>query len=115
MAFLSPSDLQTPGGDIARNLKNWTGLTILNGDGTQPQKARQLIDEAVGPCAWPPWACFATFEGATSARTQFFKIPSNIRAQHLLNLNGNAIRCPVFSLISFLLLSQRARLDTACR
>lgn len=41
------SDYQTPGRDIAANLASFTGLKILNGDGTDPAEAAQLVDEAV--------------------------------------------------------------------
>ena len=43
-----PSDYQTPGRDIAANLASFAGLTIFNGDGTDPVEAARLIDEAVG-------------------------------------------------------------------
>jgi 2-oxoisovalerate dehydrogenase E1 component len=42
-----PSEYQTPGKDIAANLASWTGLTIFNGDGTDPAEAASLIDQAV--------------------------------------------------------------------
>jgi 2-oxoisovalerate dehydrogenase E1 component len=42
-----PSEYQTPGKDIAANLASWTGLTIFNGDGTDPAGAASLIDQAV--------------------------------------------------------------------
>ncbi len=42
-----PSSFQTPGGDIAKNLKNWTGLKIINGDGTIPETAADLTAKAV--------------------------------------------------------------------
>ena len=42
-----PSDYQTPGKDIAANLASFAGLTIINGDGTDPVEAARLIDEAV--------------------------------------------------------------------
>src|SRR5436190_5980499 len=41
------SDYQTPGRDIAANLASFSGLTIFNGDGTDPVEAARLIDEAV--------------------------------------------------------------------
>ena len=41
-------DYQTPGEDIAANLANFSGLTIFNGDGTDPVEASRLIQEAVG-------------------------------------------------------------------
>src|SRR4249919_772517 len=40
------SDYQTPGGDIAANLASFTGLTIFNGDGTDPVEASRLIHDA---------------------------------------------------------------------
>jgi len=43
-----PSAYQTPGGDIAANLANFSGLTIFAGDGTEPAEAARLIGEAVG-------------------------------------------------------------------
>lgn len=43
-----PSEYQTPGKDIAANLASFEGLTIFNGDGTEPTEAARLIDEAVG-------------------------------------------------------------------
>jgi len=42
-----PSEYQTPGKDIAANLANFDGLTIFNGDGTDPAEAAQLVDHAV--------------------------------------------------------------------
>ncbi|MEO7409848.1 MAG: thiamine pyrophosphate-dependent enzyme, partial [Sphingomicrobium sp.] len=41
------SDYQTPGRDIAANLASFSGLKILNGDGTDPQEAARLVAEAV--------------------------------------------------------------------
>jgi 2-oxoisovalerate dehydrogenase E1 component len=42
-----PSQYQTPGKDIAANLASFRGLTIFNGDGTEPEQAAQLIRDAV--------------------------------------------------------------------
>jgi 2-oxoisovalerate dehydrogenase E1 component len=42
-----PSEYQTPGKDIAANLASFSGLTIFNGDGTDPVEASRLIGEAV--------------------------------------------------------------------
>src|SRR5690348_12942889 len=42
-----PSDYQTPGRDIAANLASFSGLTIFNGDGTDPVEASRLIHDAV--------------------------------------------------------------------
>jgi 2-oxoisovalerate dehydrogenase E1 component len=42
-----PSELQTPDGDIAANLKNFRNLHILSGDGTLPAEAASLVKDAV--------------------------------------------------------------------
>ena len=42
-----PSTLQTPDGDIAANLASWKGLTIFDGDGTDPEEAARLTARAV--------------------------------------------------------------------
>src|ERR1700760_195919 len=41
------SQLQTPGANIAANLKSFKGLTILDGDGTDPRIAADLTAQAV--------------------------------------------------------------------
>jgi 2-oxoisovalerate dehydrogenase E1 component len=41
------SDYQTPGRDIAANLESFSGLTIFNGDGTDPEEAARLVEAAV--------------------------------------------------------------------
>ncbi|WP_129790607.1 transketolase C-terminal domain-containing protein [Sphingosinicella sp. CPCC 101087] len=43
-----PSTVQTPGGDIARNLASFGNLHILSGDGTEPGEAARLLEEALG-------------------------------------------------------------------
>ncbi|HEX5462060.1 MAG TPA: transketolase C-terminal domain-containing protein [Steroidobacteraceae bacterium] len=42
-----PSELQTPGGNIAANLRSFSGLELLEGDGADPMQAAQLIADAV--------------------------------------------------------------------
>src|SRR5579871_1195098 len=42
-----PSTLQTPGGNIAANLRSFSGLTILEGDGCDPREAAALTRRAV--------------------------------------------------------------------
>ncbi|HEY7976938.1 MAG TPA: transketolase C-terminal domain-containing protein [Rhizomicrobium sp.] len=42
-----PSTLQTPGANIAANLSGFGGLKVIAGDGTNPEEAASLIDEAV--------------------------------------------------------------------
>lgn len=41
-----PSDFQTPGGDISKNLASFQGLTIFSGDGTNPQQTADLVTKA---------------------------------------------------------------------
>ncbi|HVC30615.1 MAG TPA: thiamine pyrophosphate-dependent enzyme, partial [Steroidobacteraceae bacterium] len=43
-----PSHLQTPGGNIAANLRSFSGLTLREGDGADPVQAAQLVADAVG-------------------------------------------------------------------
>jgi 2-oxoisovalerate dehydrogenase E1 component len=52
-----PSTLQTPGGNIAANLKDFQNLKILDGDGSEPKETSRLIRKALqhvryeeGPC-----------------------------------------------------------------
>jgi 2-oxoisovalerate dehydrogenase E1 component len=42
-----PSRLQTPGGNIAANLRSFAGLSILEGDGSEPRAAEELTRRAV--------------------------------------------------------------------
>ncbi len=42
-----PSQQQTPGGNIARNLSAFRGLRVLDGDGSDPMSAAKLIEDAV--------------------------------------------------------------------
>lgn len=41
-----PSNFQTPGGNIVKNLASFKGLTLLSGDGTNPEEAAELIKQA---------------------------------------------------------------------
>jgi 2-oxoisovalerate dehydrogenase E1 component len=43
-----PSHVQTPGGNIARNLSAFRGLRIIDGDGSDPMAAARLIRDAIG-------------------------------------------------------------------
>ncbi|MCZ6560459.1 MAG: thiamine pyrophosphate-dependent enzyme [Gammaproteobacteria bacterium] len=43
----TPSTLQTPGANIARNLRSFENLQVLDGDGTEPAEAASLIRQAV--------------------------------------------------------------------
>jgi 2-oxoisovalerate dehydrogenase E1 component len=42
-----PSRLQTPGGNIAANLRAFNGLTVLEGDGSDPRAAAARMQQAV--------------------------------------------------------------------
>jgi len=42
-----PSEYQTPGKNIAANLASFNGLTIFDGDGTEPVEALKLIHDSV--------------------------------------------------------------------
>lgn len=42
-----PSTFQTPGADIAANLRSFKNLTLISGDGTEPGEANALIKDAV--------------------------------------------------------------------
>ena len=47
LAISVPGDLQTPGGNIAKNLASFTNLTVWDGSGTQPAETAQLVADAV--------------------------------------------------------------------
>jgi 2-oxoisovalerate dehydrogenase E1 component len=42
-----PADIQTPGGNIARNLASFGNLAIFDGPGTQPEETAGLVHQAV--------------------------------------------------------------------
>lgn len=42
-----PGDMQTPGGDIARNLQSFENLFVRDGDGSDPGRAADLLAECV--------------------------------------------------------------------
>jgi len=81
-----PSEYQTPGKDIAANLANFSGITIFNGDGTDPQQAADLIAKAVAhvrqECA--PALLRLTvprLEGHSAQDTQAYKSEAEIAAE----------------------------------
>ncbi|VAW48519.1 Branched-chain alpha-keto acid dehydrogenase, E1 component, alpha subunit / Branched-chain alpha-keto acid dehydrogenase, E1 component, beta subunit, partial [hydrothermal vent metagenome] len=41
-----PSHFQTPGGNIVKNLASFRGIKMLSGDGTNPEEAAELIQQA---------------------------------------------------------------------
>ena len=81
-----PSEYQTPGKDIAANLAGFAGLTILNGDGTEPEEAARLIAQAVGHvrARQGPVLLRLTvprLEGHSAQDTQTYKSEATIKAE----------------------------------
>lgn len=57
LGISTPSTLQTPGGDISRNLRGFEGIRVLSGNGADPEATLDLVGEAFdhvrersGPC-----------------------------------------------------------------
>jgi 2-oxoisovalerate dehydrogenase E1 component len=80
------SDLQTPGGDIAANLAAFRNLTIIDGDGTDPIAAAEMIERAVtttrqwrGPVLLR--LRVPRLEGHSAQDTQSYKSPEEIAAE----------------------------------
>jgi len=78
-----PSTYQTPGQDIAANLASFSGLTIFNGDGTDPVEAARLVDHAVSHVRkhQKPALLRLTvprLEGHSAQDTQAYKTPEQI-------------------------------------
>lgn len=42
-----PGEYQTPGSDITKNLKSFTNLKLFSGDGSNPEEAAELMEQAV--------------------------------------------------------------------
>jgi 2-oxoisovalerate dehydrogenase E1 component len=81
-----PSEYQTPGKDIAANLASFAGLTILNGDGTEPAEAARLIAEAVGHVRSRQGPVLLRLtvprlEGHSAQDTQTYKSEATIKAE----------------------------------
>ncbi len=81
-----PSEYQTPGKDIAANLASFTGLTIFNGDGTDPAEAVSLVDRAVSHVRehrTPALLRLAVprLEGHSAQDTQAYKSEDEIAAE----------------------------------
>src|SRR6478672_1946089 len=81
-----PSDYQTPGKDIAANLASFAGLTIFNGDGTDPVEAFRLISDAVAHVRTKraPALLRVTvprLEGHSYQDTQTYKTESEVKAE----------------------------------
>ena len=80
------SDFQTPGRDIAANLASFKGLTIWNGDGTDPAEAGEMIGAAVdhvrsrkGPALIR--LTVPRLEGHSAQDTQTYKSAEEIEAE----------------------------------
>jgi 2-oxoisovalerate dehydrogenase E1 component len=78
-----PSTLQTPGANIAENLASFNGLNILDGDGTAPGQAADLIDRAVGHVRGGSGPALLRLtvprlEGHSAQDTQAYKNPEEI-------------------------------------
>ncbi|MEP7315374.1 MAG: transketolase C-terminal domain-containing protein [Sphingomicrobium sp.] len=80
------SDYQTPGRDIAANLASFKGLTIWNGDGTEPAEAGALIGAAVehvrtrkGPALIR--LTVPRLEGHSAQDTQAYKSPAEVESE----------------------------------
>ena len=81
-----PSEYQTPGKDIAANLASFAGLTVLNGDGTEPEEAARLIAEAVGHVRGRKGPVLLRLtvprlEGHSAQDTQTYKSHETIKAE----------------------------------
>ncbi len=81
-----PGSFQTPGGDIAANLANFAGLTVLSGDGADPAEAARLVDEAVSHVreARAPALLrlvVPRLEGHSFQDTQAYKPPETVAAE----------------------------------
>jgi 2-oxoisovalerate dehydrogenase E1 component len=81
-----PSEYQTPGKDIAANLASFAGLTIFNGDGTDPAEAATLVERAVAHVRTKrsPVLLRLTvprLEGHSAQDTQAYKSEEQIKAE----------------------------------
>src|SRR5689334_19101415 len=81
-----PGAFQTPGNNIAKNLASFSGLHVLDGDGTDPEQASELIAEAVahvrsgsGPCLLHLQV--PRLEGHSFQDTQAYKSKQTIEAE----------------------------------
>ena len=81
-----PSTLQTPGADIAANLRSFKNLHVLSGDGTEPAEAARLISQAMahvrgrqGPCLLR--LTVPRLQGHSAQDTQAYKSQEFIAAE----------------------------------
>jgi 2-oxoisovalerate dehydrogenase E1 component len=81
-----PSVVQTPGGNIARNLASFSGLTVLDGDGTEPGPVAELLTRAVSTVreGGGPVLCRLTvprLSGHSAQDTQAYKPAETVEAE----------------------------------
>lgn len=81
-----PGSLQTPGANIAANLKSFSGLSVFDTDGTQPAEIARVIKRAVrhvrgraGPCLLR--LTVPRLEGHSFQDTQAYKSEGEIAAE----------------------------------
>jgi 2-oxoisovalerate dehydrogenase E1 component len=80
------SQLQTPGGNIAANLRSFAGLAILEGDGSDPRATEELTARAVATVREEraPLLLRLTvprLSGHSGQDTQAYKSPDTLRAE----------------------------------
>ena len=81
-----PGTFQTPGENIAKNLASFSGLHILDGDGTDPVQASELITEAVAHVRGGKGPCLLhlnvpRLEGHSFQDTQAYKSKETVEAE----------------------------------
>lgn len=81
-----PSDVQTPGGNIAANLASFGGLQIVEGDGTEPGEAARCLLDAVSRVreGQGPVLCRLTvprLSGHSAQDTQAYKSEATVVAE----------------------------------
>jgi len=83
-----PGKFQTPGENIAKNLASFSGLHVLDGDGTDPEQAADLIADAVGHVRGGNGPCLLhlnvpRLEGHSFQDTQAYKSKDTIEREWL--------------------------------
>jgi len=99
------SQLQTPGGNIAANLRSFSGLTILEGDGTDPGEAAELTERAVALVREEraPLLLRLTvprLSGHSGQDTQTYKSPQTVAGERARDPLGHLHRYLVPSVLS---------------
>jgi 2-oxoisovalerate dehydrogenase E1 component len=115
-----PSRLQTPGGNIAANLRAFTGLELLEGDGSDPRAAAELTRRAVARVreARTPLLLRLTvprLSGHSGQDTQTYKSPQTLsdeRARDPLNRLREFLVPALLPAAQWAQLAAEARRDT---